>query len=186
MPSFSDKGAERFLEWWWQRSKEEQKKFALSWEKFTHFSQCNKCSYFAEESLCEFCSNPKRNKKNICVVVSPFTAYLIDKETDYQGLFFVLNRELGRAKRSNNLEYFQKKAVFLKERINKENIEEIILATDFTSSGEATALFLRENLEDIPSKITRLAQGFHIGDSLTYSDPTTLKVAFERRNILNK
>lgn len=184
-PAFSERGAERFLEWWWRRKKEEKIFFKNNWEEFFNLTYCKNCFYFSRNDLCVFCSNPKRKKDVICVVVSPFAVDLIEREVDYNGLYFVLEKEAGETRNLDSINGLKRRVAFLKEKITREKINEIIIATDFTSRGEATALFIKENLNYPSLKISRLARGFHLGDAISYSDPVTLKKAFEKRENMN-
>jgi len=181
MPAFSERGAERFIEWWWNRSSDDKNDFHKEWESFLKFKSCKQCLYFSENDLCEFCSNKKRDRSKVCIVSSPFTVPLIEKETEYKGLYFILGGEVINGNRVREVELVKKKIKTLLNWIKKGEIKEVIIATDFTSAGEATALFIKESLKGCPVVASRLAQGFHQGDSLSYSDPVTLKKAFSRR-----
>lgn len=179
MPSMSEKGAERFLEFFWSHKRKTE--ISENWKDFFAYKPCNQCFFFAKNDLCDICSDPKKDKSKICVVSSPFLVPLIEEKTDYKGLYFVLGGDLVGSRNLNQIESVKQKALFLFDRIEKESINEVILANDFTSSGEATALFLKDNLKNFKIKITRLSRGFGRGDLISYSDPLTLKEAFENR-----
>ena len=180
MPGFSERGAERFLEWWWEHN-EENGYFYKNWADFIKFKPCRKCFLFASEETCDFCLDEERDSSRICVVSSAFTAYLVEKEASFNGLYFVLGGEIVGSRNYKLLESIKKRLYLLKNRVINEKIPEVIIATDFTSRGETTALFIKDYLKGTPVKISRLAQGFHPGDSLGYGDPVTLKKAFENR-----
>jgi len=179
MPSMSDKGAERFLEFFWQSEKKES--LVKAWNDFFAFKSCKKCFFFAKLELCDLCSDQKRERNKLCVISSPFLVSLIEEKTSYKGLYFVLGGDITGSKDFKRLELVKEKARFLLDRIEKEQINEVILANDFTSQGEATAMFIRESLSGKEVKVTRLARGFGSGDMLSYSDPTTIREAFENR-----
>jgi len=80
------------------------------------------------------------------------------------------------------IESVKERVALLKKRVAAEKIKEVILATDFTSRGEATSLYIQDELKDLPVKVTRLGRGLHNGDSLGYSDAVTLKSAFANRS----
>lgn len=183
MPGFSERGAERFLEWWWNHDGY-SKELLDDWGEFTNYKPCKKCFFFAADEFCEICKDSNRSLNKICVVSSPFSVGTIAKDTEYEGLYFALGVDVVGVRNIKQIEEVKKKIAYLKERVVKEGIEEVIIATDFTSKGEATALYIKDVLKDVPVKISRLASGFHPGDALGYSDPITLKRAFENRTSL--
>lgn len=180
MPGFSERGSERFLEWWWNHS-EYSKELLKNWSEFASLKPCKKCYFFAADELCEICKDENRDISKICVVSSPFTVGMIEKDTEYEGLYFVLGGDAVGVRNVRQIEEVKQRARYLKDRILKGGIKEVILATDFTSKGEATALFIGDSLKETKVSVTRLASGFHPGDSLGYSDPVTLKTAFNNR-----
>ncbi|MBM3256537.1 MAG: recombination protein RecR [Candidatus Moranbacteria bacterium] len=184
MPGISLRGAERFLDFWWREDLESRKKIGLFWNDFTKVARCESCFYFVERGrLCQFCQNENRDKKKICVVSSAFTVPLVERQTSYRGIYYVLDGEIIGRDGSKQLLTVKKRRDYLKNRIIKEKLEEVIIATDYTSSGEATALFIKEEIKELPVKVTRLARGFQSGDILSYSDPVTIKKAFESRSL---
>lgn len=182
MPGFSERGAERFLEWWWENDRDKEE-FYKNWGEFIKYQPCQKCFFFSSEGICDFCNNDERTRDQICVVSSPFAAALVEDKTEYRGLYFVLGGDVLGVRNIKAVEGVKKRVAFLKNRVRGEKISEVIIATDFTSKGEATSLYIKGFLEETAVKISRLAQGFHPGDSLGYSDPVTLKKAFENREI---
>jgi recombination protein RecR len=181
MPGISSRGAERFLDWWWRR-KIERDEFLKYWQEFSAYRPCIKCFYFAHEEICDFCADDSRVKDQICVVGSSFTAAIVDKEAEYRGRYFVLDGDAVGARAGKEIEAVKERIAFLKGRIGEEKITEVILATDFTTRGEATSLYLQNELKELPVKVTRLGRGLHSGDSLGYSDAVTLKSAFLNRS----
>jgi len=184
LPTMSSRGAERFLEWWWNQNNGGREEFLKEWEGFTKLNPCKLCFYFAEGDLCQFCNDKKRDRSKICVIASPFTVPLIEKEVGYKGLYFVLGGEIVSSYKLKEIELVKKRVELLKDWIEKEKTKEVIIATDFTTAGSATAMYLKEELEKLGVQISRLAQGFHQGDALSYSDPLTLKRAFSKRDKL--
>lgn len=180
MPGISRRGAEKFLEWWWLREAD-RKEFGDNWEQFSRLKPCQKCFFFSYSSLCDFCLDKKRDKSKICVASSSFAIVRIAEESSYFGRFFILGGEVVNGKLSKSFLSVRKRVEMLKKTILSDKIEEIILATDFTLKGEATALFVREALKDMPVKISRLAKGFQTGGLIDYGDTTTLKSAFSNR-----
>ncbi len=182
-PAFSEKGAERFLEGWWKKSPVEKKIFLDQWTDFSQIGFCQKCFYFAKDNLCQFCQDGERDKQVLCLATSPFTVDLIEKNTGFGGNYFVLGGEVAGRQNVKNIKDLNTRLEHLKIIIGKDAVLELILATDFTSSGEATASFVKERVsQSYPDlKISRLGRGFHAGDMIGYSDPVTLKKALERR-----
>jgi len=180
MPGFSERGAERFLEWWWQH-KNEREDFYRNWGIWTQYKPCQQCYFFALKERCDYCEDDRRDKKKICVLTSPFTVPLIEKEAEYRGLYFILGGDIAGMQNRRSTEEIKERILLLKSRLVKEEVAEVIIATDFTSRGEATSLFIKDVLKDMPVNVSRLARGFHPGDALRYGDPMTLKKAFENR-----
>lgn len=183
MPGMSERGAERFLEWWWQHQIE-KKDFGDNWSDFTKIKPCQKCFFFSYSGVCDFCSDSKRDKSAICIVTSPFTACTIEKDTGYSGQYFILSGEAVASRASKTSETVRKRIDFLDKRITDEKVREIIIATDFTFRGEATAHYIKDRLKKVKVKITRLAQGFQTGSQIDYGDSVTLKKALENRSTL--
>jgi len=184
MPGFSERGAERFLEWWWAHDREREDIYK-NWGEFMKYRPCQKCFFFSLEETCVFCKDGERKRGKICVVTSPFTAALIENKTEYRGLYFVLDGDVLNARNIKAVEGVKNRITFLRNRVREEKISEVIVATDFTSRGEATGLYIKDFLRDTAVEISRLAQGFHPGDSLGYSDPITLKKALDNRTTID-
>lgn len=178
LPGVGQKTAERYaytvLGW----NKEEFTEFqnAINYMKEgVHY--CKKCGNMSEGEYCEYCMDLNRNTHMICVVQSPKDIAAIESIQEYNGLYHVLhgviNMQKGILPDSLNI-------ASLLERIQKEDIEEVILALDPTVEGETTSLYLEKILKD-KVKTTRLAYGIPIGGHLDYTDALTLLRAFEGR-----
>ena len=139
---------------------------------------CSECGNFSDKGICDICSNTKRDQTKICVVEDPSGVIAMEKSGVHNGLYHVLLGELspidGVGPEELNIEG-------LVARVKKQNIEEIILATDFTTEGETTALYIMGLLRKSSVKITRLARGVPVGGCLEYADVATLQRAFEER-----
>ncbi len=182
-PAFSEKGAERFLEWLWKKSKEEREALLKEWTDFTAVGACEQCFYFSKDNLCRFCQNPERDKSTVCLTVSPFTIDIIEQNADFNGTYFALGEEASGHHNLKKIKIIQTRIEKLKDLITKNSVKELILATDFTSPGEATAQLIKEILApSFPDlRISRLGRGFHSGDMISYGDPLTIKKALEGR-----
>ncbi|XOB46375.1 MAG: recombination mediator RecR [Candidatus Nealsonbacteria bacterium] len=133
----------------------------------------------SEAKLCDICSNPTRDKSLLCIIEKETDLLAIEKTKKYKGLYFILGGIISTL-RKKDIEKIRTEE--LKERIEKDPvIKEIIIATNPTSEGEATALYLERLLDPFNKKITRLARGLPVGGELEYADEETLKSALEGR-----
>ena len=139
---------------------------------------CKRCNNLSEEEICFVCSDKSRDSSKICVVEGPNGVIAMEKSGAYRGLYHVL---LGELSPIDGVGPEDLKIKELLTRIKKENIKEVIIATDFTTEGETTALYLFEALKPFKVKLSRLARGVPAGASLEYADSATLQRAFEER-----
>ncbi len=149
---------------------------------------CSFCfnPFEGEDKLCSICSNPSRDKSLICVLEKEVDLISIEKIKKYNGLYFILGGTVSTLKKED-IEKLRIKE--LKERVlNPQNfgirdleIKEIIIATNPTTEGEATALYLERVLKPFNKKITRLGRGLPVGGELEYADEETLGSALEGR-----
>ena len=140
---------------------------------------CPSCfNPFQEETkLCPICENNSRNKELLCLVEKEMDLDAIEKTKRYKGLYFVLGGTLNLKKSDKSNIRIEE----LKEKIKNSSFKEIIIATNPTPEGEATALFIERELKEYSIKITRLGRGLPIGGELEYADEETLSNAFEGR-----
>ena len=131
-----------------------------------------------EGELCEICSNPSRDKTLLCVIEKETDLMPIEKTQKYHGRYFILGGTVSRL-RKEDMEKLRIKE--LQERIQGSPIEEIIIAVNPTTEGEATALYLERVLKPLNKKITRLGRGLPVGGELEYADEETLGSALEGR-----
>ncbi|MFQ5953026.1 MAG: recombination mediator RecR [Candidatus Omnitrophota bacterium] len=139
---------------------------------------CKKCNNLSDGELCSICSDDSRDASRICVVESPSSVIAMEKSGVYRGRYHVL---LGELSPIDGVGPEELKIKELVQRIKKENINEIIIATDFTTEGETTALYVHEVLKPFMIKVSRLARGVPVGASLEYADVATLQRALEDR-----
>lgn len=180
LPSVGPKMAERLVLYLFKQDNEKLKDFAESLESLKNLKQCRKCFNIAEEELCEICKNQARKQKTICVVEEPLDIISIEKTGTYKGLYHVLGGVIFLGNENNPLKINE-----LIERVRKEKIEEIILATNPTTEGDATALYIKGKLREFKDlKITRLARGLSTGGDIEYADEITLGSAIANRREL--
>ena len=141
-----------------------------------HF--CKRCNNLSEEDLCYVCSDGTRDASKICVVEGPNGVIAVEKCGMYRGMYHVL---LGELSPIDGVGPDELKIRELLHRVSKEKIEEVIIATDFTTEGETTALYLFEVLRSLKIRVSRLARGVPVGASLEHADLATLQRAFEER-----
>jgi len=144
----------------------------------TNIHRCNICGHLTEEDLCEACKDNSRDQSIICVVQSSKDVYAIDKTNSYHGLYHVLN---GAISPVNGIGPNDLNIDSLINRIETNNIKEIIIATNPTVEGETTALYLSKILEKYNLEITRIAYGVPLGANLDYTDDFTIIKAIEGR-----
>ena len=144
-------------------------------EKIGH---CDWCRAFTEDERCHICSNASRQTKQLCIVETPADILAIEQATDYKGLYFVL---MGHLSPLDGLGPSEIGLDVLAKRLIADSIEEIILATNSTVEGEATAHYIAEMVADTDIRVTRIAHGVPIGGELEYVNGSTLSHAFSGR-----
>ena len=139
---------------------------------------CEECFGYAEAPRCAVCSDGRRDASTLCVVEQPGDIYVIERSGVYSGLYHVL---LGVISPLDGIGPDQLKIRELLARVERSTIAELILATNPSMPGEATALHLSRLLADKVGRITRLARGMPVGANLEYTDDVTLNQAFTGR-----
>ncbi len=142
---------------------------------------CGQCRNFTAEPLCEVCVNPRRADDVLCVVESPADVLAIESATGFQGRYFVL---LGRLSPLDGIGPDELGLDMLERRLAAGGVAEIIIATNTTVEGEATAYYLQELAERHGVAVSRLAQGVPLGGELEHTDRSTLAHAFSARRRL--
>jgi recombination protein RecR len=142
---------------------------------------CSVCQNLTDQDRCEFCRSPDRNPKQVCVVETAQDIVNLEKTGRYQGLYHVLGGVIAPLQ-GVGPEQLNIKA--LMSRLEQNTIEEVIIATNPTAEGDATALYLARLLKPLGVRVTRLAMGIPIGGELEYADAVTLQHALEGRREL--
>jgi len=143
--------------------------------------QCSICFQLSDNDPCHICTDRRRDRSVICVVEEPRDAMSIEQSGCYRGLYHVL---CGRLAPLEGYEPQDLTVGKLVERARQPEVAEIILAMNPDMEGEATALYVREALQDVPVKITRLARGIPSGSQLEYADAAILADALEGRTTM--
>jgi recombination protein RecR len=140
---------------------------------------CAKCNTFTENEICETCLDAERNAQLLCVVETPGDQLMIEQTLTYKGLYFVL---MGRL---SPLDGIGPKDIHLEKLISRATdgvVAEVVLATNFTNEGEATAHYISETLKARGLKVSRLARGVPVGGELEYVDAGTIaRAMLDRR-----
>ena len=179
LPGVGSKSAERMAYQILNMDEEDISKLATSLldskEKLT---RCKKCGCMSEGDECEICKDTTRDTKTLCIVQSTKDVYALEKVKNYNGVYHVLNgvisASMGITPSDLNLNE-------LVNKIEKEEIKEVILATNPNIEGETTALYIAKLLENKNLEVTRLAYGLPVGASLDYADEYTLIKSLQGR-----
>lgn len=142
---------------------------------------CKKCFNLSDQELCPVCSNPKRDSSVIMVVEEPSDLAAYEKTGQYKGVYHVLHGAV------NPMVGVQPENLKLKElmqRLQREDVKEVIIATNSTVEGEATALWISKYVKQAGIKVTRIASGVPVGGALEFIDEMTLFRALEGRTEL--
>jgi len=140
--------------------------------------RCERCFNFAEDELCSICADPRSDAKIICVVEEPQDIGAIERSGEYRGLYHVLG---GRLSPLDGVGPDDLTVGSLVARVQDGDVTEVIVATNPKLEGEATALFVNDQLAGAGVKVTRLARGLPVGGDLEYADGVTIAQAFSAR-----
>jgi len=139
---------------------------------------CSRCFNLTEQDPCAICADPRRDNKIICVVSSPEDLMALEKSRSFHGLYHVLHGVLSPL---DGIGPQDLKIQELLTRLHQEKITEVILATNPSAEGEATAQYLAQLIKPLSIKITRIARGVPMGGDLQYIDEVTLGKSLENR-----
>ena len=143
---------------------------------------CERCNTFTEDTLCALCRSPRRDPALLCVVETPADLLMVEHAQAYQGLYFVL---MGRLSPLDGIGPKEIRLDRLLKRATDGIVREVILATNFTNEGEATAHYIGELLSARGLAVSRLARGVPVGGELEYVDAGTLAQALRERRPLS-
>jgi recombination protein RecR len=139
---------------------------------------CSTCNNITEHDPCMFCTGPTRDQRVICVVEEPQNVSVVEKTREFRGAYHVL---MGALSPLHGVGPDDLKIKGLLSRVANGGVEEIILATNPTVEGEATALYLARLLKPLGVRVTRIAMGIPVGSDLEYADEVTMTRAMEGR-----
>ena len=142
---------------------------------------CQECQNLSDTSPCPICTDPRRSRQMLCVVEEPLDVLALERTRCYRGLYHVLH---GVISPMNGIGPDQLKIMELLSRLREDEVSELVIATNATLEGEATAQYIRRHLPRDDIKVTHLARGLPVGGSLEYTDEMTLSRAFQGRQEL--
>ena len=147
-------------------------------ELHSRIHQCSECGSYTETDPCQICTNPLRERNLLCVVEQPQDVQTIENSGEFRGIFHVLGALISPLE---GIGPDQLPIGKLLERIKKENVTEVIIATNPTVEGDTTALYIQQILKQTDVKVSRLASGLPVGGDLEYADKLTLARSFRGR-----
>lgn len=182
LPGVGPKSAQRMAFHLLQRDRVRGRLLAERIEQaIAHMKHCERCNTFSEHTLCRLCSDSRRDSSLLCIVENPSDILAIEQTSTFKGLYFVLMGHLSPLDGIGPQDLSMDKLIKLLEQ---NNIKEVIIATNPTVEGQATAHYLTEISKQRKIKTTRLASGIPLGSELEFIDGGTLAYAFNGRETL--
>lgn len=178
LPSIGPKMAERLVLYLFKQDEAKLLAFAEALEDLHHLKSCSRCFYIAETDLCEICADQNRDPSIICVVEEPLDVIAIERTGAFRGLYHVLGgvMDMSREQESANL-----KITELVARVTLNGVSEVILATNPTTEGDVTALYIKKKLEGSGANVTRIARGLATGGDIEYADEASITASLTNR-----
>ena len=181
LPGIGPKTALRLVHHLMKGSKEDSRRLARTLVDLAeHVRECRECGNYSEHELCEICANPRRDRTVLCVVEEAYEVGAIERTGQYRGLFHVLGGRLSPLDGIGPEELTMAKLLARIED-SKGGVREIIIATNASVEGEATAVYLEQEVRPLGPRVTRLARGIPVGSDLEYVDGTTIAQALAGR-----
>lgn len=181
LPGIGPKTALRLVHHLMKGSKDDTRRLARALSDLAdRIRPCGRCGNFSEHDLCEICSNPRRDPAVLCVVEEAFEVGAIERTGQFRGLFHVLG---GRLSPLDGVGPDELNIPSLLARVREAGgaLAEVIIATNASVEGEATAVYLEQLIRPLGPRVTRLARGIPVGSDLEYVDGTTIAEALSGR-----
>ena len=178
LPGVGSKSAQRMAFYFLRLSDQEAEAFASAiTEAKRRVRRCEKCQNLTDQEVCPICASPKRDKRIICVVSEPRDVIALERSREYNGLYHVLHGVI------SPLRHMGPEDITARELLARLDgtVEEVIMATNPDTEGEATAMYLSRLIKPLGIKVTRIAYGIPVGSNLEYADDATLFRALEGR-----
>ncbi len=180
MPGIGHKTAQRLAYYVLNLSKAEAEQLAQAvTDAHSKIHYCSRCCNLTDKELCPVCASPARDNSVICVVETPRDATAVENTHEFRGVYHVLH---GAISPLNDIGPDNLTIKDLLQRLSGSEVSEVIMATNPTVEGDATALYISKLLKPMGVKVTRLAYGIPVGGDLEYADEYTLARALEGRN----
>lgn len=182
LPNVGPKSAQRMAHQLLQYKREEAQELVDALQTaLRQIHHCKMCNTFCENELCDICADPSRDSRRLMIVHMPADVSNMESANCHDGLYFVL---MGQISPTQGMDISAIALDKLVERLQQSDIDEIIIATNFTAEGDATAYVLAELFKTLPYKVSRLSRGIPLGGELEYVDAGTLAQAvYERRMV---
>jgi recombination protein RecR len=179
LPGVGPKSAQRIAFYLLKVAPEDARRLASAIvEAKDRVSWCRRCFNIAEGELCNFCRDDRRDSRVLCVVEEPRDIVAVERTQEFEGRYHVLQ---GAISPIEGIGPEQLRIRELLDRLGREGVEEVILATNPNIEGEATAMYLARLLKPLGMRVTRIASGLPVGGDLEYADEVTLGRALEGR-----
>jgi recombination protein RecR len=185
LPGIGQKSAQRLAFYVLRRPEAEVRDFAHALlEVKDKITFCTVCNNLTDVVPCLYCSNPKRDRSMICVVEEPYNLVAVEKTRSFKGLYHILNGSLSpmRGVGPDELMLANLLPRLLPENNDGVEVREVIIATNPTTEGEATANYIARLLKPLGVKVTRIAMGMPVGSDLEYVDEVTMDRALANRH----
>ena len=182
LPNVGPKSAQRMAYQLLQHNREGAAELVAALQQaLSQVHHCSRCNTFCENSLCEICADADRDGSRLMIVHMPADVASMEAAHCHDGLYFVL---MGQVSPAQGMDLNHIALEQLVARLQGSEVEEIIIATNFTAEGDATAYVLAELFKNLPYRVSRLARGMPLGGELEYVDAGTLAQAvYERRQL---
>ena len=182
LPSVGPKSAQRMAYHLLQRDPQGAARLARALDQaLTSLRPCVRCNTWSETEVCTRCANPQRDARMLCVVEMPADMLMIEQTLAWHGLYYVL---MGRLSPLDGIGPRELRLDRLLERASDGVVEEVVLATNFTNEGEATAHTLASLLQARGLRVSRLSRGVPVGGELEHTDHGTIAQALRDRRVL--
>lgn len=179
LPGVGPKSSQRMAYHLLERDREGGRRLAAALQAaMDEIGHCRECRTLSESELCRHCASERRDRSVLCVVETPADVSAIEQSTAYRGLYFVL---MGHLSPLDGIGPEQIGLDLLAKRLASGEVTEVILATDSTVEGEATAYYVAEMVRERGIRVTRIAQGIPLGGALEFVDSSTLAHALSVR-----
>lgn len=179
LPSVGPKSAQRMAYHLLERDRTGAENLSVILERAVkEVGNCTQCRSLSEQAVCDICNSSNRDRTILCVVESPSDVQVIEQSADFKGLFFVL---MGHLSPLDGIGPEEIGLDVLAQRLDEGEVKEVVLATNFTVEGEATAHYISEMVNSRNITASRIAHGVPVGGELEYVNSTTLSRAFSSR-----